>query len=76
MDFVFNHTHGFIDERFMHNVLNGILNILDSCVEFDGCVALWQYIVGLTYLSMESMFYIDFVEVIYIYCLLVGYLGC
>ena len=27
MDFVFNHTYGFIDERFMHNVLNGILNI-------------------------------------------------
>ena len=34
--------HGFIDERFMHNVFNDLLNILYSWVEFDVCIALWH----------------------------------
>ena len=71
MDFVFNHMHGFIDERFMHNVFNGLLNILYSWVEFDACIALWQYIVILAYLGSESIFYMDFGEFIYIYIYIV-----
>ena len=60
--------HGFIDERFMHNVFNDLLNILYSWVEFDVCIVLWQYIVGLAFLGIESVFYKDFGEV-YIYIL-------
>ena len=41
VDFVFKSMHGFIDERFMHNVLNNLTNILYSWVELDVFIALW-----------------------------------
>ena len=37
-----NLMHGFMDERFMLNVFNDLLNILYSWVEFDVCIALWH----------------------------------